>query len=316
MKKSIFVPVFLISAVTLISASVLTTCALYKSLDTSRSLFSVFTLTIPVIIIAIAVSAFFSALLTVLISKKITSSLNSLDIDNPATGSEYAEQMRREFTANVSHELKTPLHSISGYAELLKSGIVKDEDISLFAGRIYSETQRMIALVEDIIRLSHLDEGSADMKKENINLYEISSEVINVLRPAAEEAKVSISLHGSPAQLIGYPQLVSGIVHNLCDNAIKYNRKNGSVDVEVRNTDRNVILTVSDNGIGIPEEHRERVFERFYRVDKSHSKEVGGTGLGLSIVKHSARIHNAELTLDSIADGGTTITVKFPKQNT
>ena len=227
---------------------------------------------------------------------------------------EKAEQMRREFTANVSHELKTPLHAISGYAELLQNGMVKAEDTEKFSGRIYAEAQRMIALVDDIINLSHLDEGTGDTQREEVDLYALAEEVMRILQPAAEEAKVTLSLTGGPAVMTGVPALLHGIIYNLCDNAIKYNRKNGSVSIRVAQTDSAAVLSVSDTGIGIPEEHTQRVFERFYRVDKSHSKEVGGTGLGLSIVKHAAKLHNAKIELHSVVDGGTTVTVTFPKQ--
>ena len=227
---------------------------------------------------------------------------------------EKAEQMRREFTANVSHELKTPLHAISGYAELLQNGMVKPEDTEKFSGRIYAEAQRMIALVDDIINLSHLDEGTGDTKREEVDLYALAEEVMRILQPAAEEAKVTLSLTGGPAMMTGVPTLLHGIIYNLCDNAIKYNRVNGSVSIRISQTDSAAVLSVSDTGIGIPEEHTQRVFERFYRVDKSHSKEVGGTGLGLSIVKHAAKLHHAIIELHSVVDGGTTVTVTFPKQ--
>lgn len=228
------------------------------------------------------------------------------------TDKENSEQMRREFTANVSHELRTPLHSISGYAELLKNGMVKTADIRPIASKIYDEAQRMVRLVEDIINLSHLDEGAGDMAREKIDLFEAAKAAALSLEPEAESADVSISVTGEPAVIVGIPQLIGGIVYNLCDNAIKYNHKGGSVSVIVRKNDGSAVLTVRDTGIGIPAEDQNRVFERFYRVDKSHSKEVGGTGLGLSIVKHSARIHGARISLESSVGEGTTVTVKFP----
>lgn len=228
------------------------------------------------------------------------------------TDKENSEQMRREFTANVSHELRTPLHSISGYAELLKNGMVKTADIRPIASKIYDEAQRMVHLVEDIINLSHLDEGAGDMAREKIDLFEAAKAAALSLEPEAESADVSISVTGEPAVIVGIPQLIGGIVYNLCDNAIKYNHKGGSVSVIVRKNDDSAVLTVRDTGIGIPAEDQNRVFERFYRVDKSHSKEVGGTGLGLSIVKHSARIHGARISLESSVGEGTTVTVKFP----
>lgn len=230
------------------------------------------------------------------------------------TEKEKAEQMRREFTANVSHELKSPLHTISGCAELLSNGMVKQENITDFSKRIYTETGRMIRLVEDIIKLSHLDEGADDMKREKTDLFALAGRVVTALIVEAQKVEVSLELSGESAVLCGIPQLLESIIYNLCDNAIKYNKKNGSVSVTVKNEGEFVILTVSDTGIGIPKEHRERIFERFYRVDKSHSKEIGGTGLGLSIVKHAARLHNAEIELQSAVNGGTAVTVKFPQK--
>lgn len=230
------------------------------------------------------------------------------------TEKEKTEQMRREFTANVSHELKTPLQTISGCAELLANGIVKQEDIMKFGAQISTEAQRMIRLVEDIIKLSHLDEGAVDMQRETVDLYALAESILRSLRSEAEMAKVSLSLNGDHTKLYAIPQLISGIIFNLCDNAIKYNRENGSVSVDIRDKDNKVFLSVADTGIGIPAGHQERIFERFYRVDKSHSKEIGGTGLGLSIVKHAARLHDAVIELNSIVDGGTTITVIFPKE--
>jgi two-component system phosphate regulon sensor histidine kinase PhoR len=229
------------------------------------------------------------------------------------TEKEKSEQMRREFTANVSHELKTPLHTISGCAELLSNGMVKQEDITEFSTRIYTEAQRMIRLVEDIIRLSHLDEGATDLKREEVDLYALADDTIQILSQEADEAKIQMHLEGENAVVYGIPQLLQGIIYNLCDNAIKYNREGGSVTVSVKNEEHQVQLSVVDTGIGIPAEHQERIFERFYRVDKSHSKEIGGTGLGLSIVKHAARLHDASIKVHSVVDGGTTIVVSFPK---
>ena len=229
------------------------------------------------------------------------------------TERENAEQLRREFTANVSHELKTPLHSISGCAELMKNGMVKPEDTVRFAGQIYSEAQRLINLVEDIIRLSRLDEGAEDMQRERIDLYALSGSVIDSLGNEAKENKITMELCGGSAFIWGVRQLVSGMIYNLLDNAIKYNKANGSVKLSVSNEGEFSVVKVSDTGIGIPPEHQSRVFERFYRVDKSHSKEVGGTGLGLSIVKHSAMVHNAKIDLQSTPGKGTSITVRFPK---
>lgn len=228
------------------------------------------------------------------------------------TEKEKAEQIRREFTANVSHELKTPLQSISGCAELLSNGMVKPEDVPEFSHRIYSESQRLISLVEDIIGLSRLDEGAEDMQRTNVDLHKLAETAIDSLSNAAKEAGVALELCGDGAEVYGIPQLLGTIVYNLCDNAIKYNRRGGSVTVTTENGAGGVTLTVSDTGIGIPKDQQDRIFERFYRVDKSHSKDVGGTGLGLSIVKHAALLHNATVTVDSTPGAGTTFTVFFP----
>ena len=225
-----------------------------------------------------------------------------------------AEQLRREFTANVSHELKTPLHAISGYAELMKSGMVPPEDMTRFSEKIYTEVQRLIRLVEDILRLSRLDEGAEEMGWAACSLYDAARQTIRELAAPAELKGISLKLEGDDAVFYGIPQLVSAILFNLTDNAVKYNRPGGSVTVRVENRETEAVLTVTDTGIGIPQEHQERVFERFYRVDKSHSKEVGGTGLGLSIVKHAVLILGAKLNLESKVGRGTTVTVRFPKE--
>ena len=226
-----------------------------------------------------------------------------------------AETMRREFTANVSHELKTPLQTISGYAELIQNGMVRPEDVQPFAGKICAESQRMMQLISDIISLSHLDEGLGDMRFEDTDLYAVSGSVVRDLRSRADKAGVTLSLTGGPAPMRGIPQLIQSIVFNLCDNAVKYNHEGGHVTVDAREEGAGAVLTVSDDGIGIPAEQQERIFERFYRVDKSRSKETGGTGLGLSIVKHAALVLGAEIDLKSEVEKGTTITVRFPLRN-
>lgn len=230
------------------------------------------------------------------------------------TEKEKTEQMRREFTANVSHELKTPLQTISGYAELLANGMAADRDKTAFGGKIYAEAQRMIRLVEDIIKLSNLDEGAAELSRETVDLYATAEDVVKNLLPAAEKENITLSLEGEKAEINGISQLLAAVVYNLCDNAIKYNKDGGKVSVKVKNAPEGVVLSVGDTGIGIPKEQQERIFERFYRVDKSHSKEVGGTGLGLSIVKHAARLHDAKISLESDVGKGTEITVVFPRQ--
>ena len=224
---------------------------------------------------------------------------------------EETEAMRREFTANVSHELKTPLHSISGFAELLKNGMVMEQDTGYFAEKIYNEAQRMIKLVQDIIILSRLDEGQENTTKSAVNLYQLAEGVIANLEPMADKQGITMELIGQPVVMDGIPHLLNSMLFNICENAIKYNKPDGSVLVEVSEISGHPRITVRDSGIGIPMRDRHRIFERFYRVDKSHSKEVGGTGLGLSIVKHAARLHNAKLEVDSIVGEGTLITVKF-----
>lgn len=224
---------------------------------------------------------------------------------------EETEAMRREFTANVSHELKTPLHSISGFAELLKNGMVMEQDTGYFAEKIYNEAQRMIKLVQDIIILSRLDEGQENTTKSAVNLYQLAEGVIANLEPMADKQGITMELIGQSVVMDGIPHLLNSMLFNICENAIKYNKPEGSVLVEVSEISGHPRITVRDSGIGIPMRDRHRIFERFYRVDKSHSKEVGGTGLGLSIVKHAARLHNAKLEVDSIVGEGTLITVKF-----
>ena len=222
-----------------------------------------------------------------------------------------AEKMRREFSANVSHELKTPLTSISGYAELLKEGMAKPEDVGWFASKIYAEAQRLISLTDDIMRLSRLDEGAPALPMEELELSEIVQGVAERLRSKAEEHEVSVSVTGDGGRILGNRGLIDEMVYNLCDNSIKYNRPGGLVEMNVKTTPKQTVLTVSDTGVGIPLEHQERVFERFYRVDKSHSKATGGTGLGLSIVKNGAAFHKARVELDSKAGEGTTIRLLF-----
>lgn len=224
-----------------------------------------------------------------------------------------AEKRRREFTANVSHELKTPLTSISGYAEIIMNGIAKDADVSRFAKNIYLEAQRMIALVEDIMELSLLDEGAQEQAKERVPLLSLAREAAESLQESAAKKNVRISFEGEALEVMGIRQILFELVYNLIDNAVKYNRDGGSVKVKVLGEKGGVALTVSDTGIGIQREEHERVFERFYRVDKSHSKETGGTGLGLSIVKHAALRHKAKISLESEPGKGTAVTVVFPE---
>lgn len=223
------------------------------------------------------------------------------------------ENLRREFSANVSHELKTPLTSISGFAEIIQDGFVKEEDVKKFAGRIYKEAQRLIQLVEDTIRISQLDEGENPYEWENIDLYTVAKDVCGNLNEAAKKKNVHLYIEGERLICRTVRPILEEILYNLCDNGIKYNKDNGVVSILIKDLGNEVQLSVEDNGIGIPREDRKRVFERFYRVDKSHSKEIGGTGLGLSIVKHGVTFLGGTLNLVSEVDKGTEITVTLPK---
>lgn len=295
------------------------------------------------ICLMILVALVLSLVLASRASARIVEPINSLNLDTPAAyvdQEEYREiapllrrmaqqqsqlkkdrakleqtaKIRQEFTANVSHELKTPLQSISGYAELLETGMVRPEDVKPFAGKIHRESQRMTKLVEDIIDLTKLDDGGSEMLPERTDLARIAENAVNSLRFAAEEAVVTLTLQKEPSEMVGIPQVLYSIVYNLCDNAIKYNVPDGRVEVSVKPQGDRIRLVVRDTGIGIPADSQERIFERFYRVDKSRSKEVGGTGLGLSIVKHGAKIHSAEISLSSAPGEGSTFTLDFPTE--
>lgn len=290
-------------------------------------------------IIVFVIAFVLTAVLSSRVSKSIVKPINNLDLENPENNETYEElapllrkisdqkrtisnqieelskrdETRREFTANVSHELKTPLTSISGFAELMKNGDVPREVAADFSKSIYDETQRLISLVNDIIELSELDEKNIPLEKETVDLYELSGEIIDRLKSEAAKKNVSLNLIGGSAKVCGVRKILDEMIYNLCDNAIKYNKENGTVDVIVNDADKKAYLTVRDTGIGIGAEHRPRVFERFYRVDKSRSKQVGGTGLGLAIVKHGAIYHNAEINLDSAEGKGTSVTLTFDK---
>lgn len=227
------------------------------------------------------------------------------------TEEELRENMRREFTSNVSHELKTPLTSIYGISEILADGIVKKEDIPKFAKSIHDESGRLITLVNDIIKLSQMDENSIMEEKEPINLLEIAENICLRLKDVAEKKKVKIKIKGEDAYIFGIKGIVEEMIYNLVDNGIKYNKEDGKVTVNVKKKEKRVIVSVKDTGIGISNEHIGRIFERFYRVDKSHSKQVGGTGLGLSIVKHGASFHGALIDVQSVPNKGTEIKISF-----
>ena len=234
-----------------------------------------------------------------------------LVIDN--TEKIQAEQNRREFTANVSHELKTPLQSIIGSADLIESGLVKPEDMPRFIGHIKTDAARLVSLVSDIIRLSQLDENT-EMNRENVDALSVAKEALEMVGPIAESRNISLTIKGEPAPLNSVHKLLYDIIYNLCDNAVKYNKEGGFVKVDVKTAGDKVQVAVSDNGVGIAPADQSRVFERFYRVDKSHSRESGGTGLGLSIVKHAVAYLKGSISLESTLGKGTTITVSFPAE--
>lgn len=293
----------------------------------------------------ISVSLIIPVVVTIFVLHTVTTTIinpiNNIDVENPDKAELYSEfsplvekigsqntrilnqmeelrfesknrdKLRREFTANVSHELKTPLTSISGYAEIIRDGIAKPEDTKRFAGKIYDESQRLITLVQDIINLSRLEESDVTVKSEDINLYELCKNVISRLESIAKKRNITFRLKGDRCVITGVMYIIDEMVYNLCDNAVKYNKEGGKVNVTIRQCIDGVELTVSDTGIGIEQEEIPRIFERFYRVNKSHSKEIGGTGLGLSIVKHGALYHNASITVDSKIGKGTSIKILF-----
>lgn len=239
-------------------------------------------------------------------NERIVSQMEVLSKDHSSK-----DKLRREFTANVSHELKTPLTSISGYAEIIRDGIAKPEDTVRFAGKIYDESQRLITLVQDILKLSKLEERDIERVFETIELHPLCESIISRLEPIAKTKNITFTLTGDKCQINGVYNIIEEMVYNLCDNAVKYNKNNGQVNVCIRQCVDGVELSVTDTGIGIENKELTRIFERFYRVDKSHSKEIGGTGLGLSIVKHAALYHKASISVDSKINEGTTIKILF-----
>ncbi len=255
----------------------------------------------------IAVVVLFSVLASVILSVTVSGKI----IDDEER--QKREKLRSEFTSNVSHELKTPLTSISGFAEMLMQGDADKETVVDFSQSIYDESQRMISLVQDILRISELDEQRR-FEREDVDLYSLAEEVTKRLKPKADEMRVQLRVIGEHAHINGVHKILDEILYNLCDNAIKYNRQNGLAEVGIFEKENEILLSVRDTGIGIAKEEQERIFERFYRVDKAHSRAIGGTGLGLSIVKHGAIYHRASIQIESDRDKGTTITVCFPKQ--
>lgn len=232
-------------------------------------------------------------------------------IDDQNREKEQIANIRKEFSANVSHELKTPLTSISGYAEIMKSGLVKPEDMTTFSERIYHEASRLIVLIGDIIKLSKLDEEQVEIEREWVDLYQLTREICSRLALMAEKRNIHLELTGESTSVYGVHQILDEMIYNICENAIKYNKENGKVVIWVGNSLQGAKVIVEDTGIGIPEEVKDRIFERFFRVDKSHSKETGGTGLGLSIVKHGAIFHHAQINVESELGKGTKMELVF-----
>ena len=285
---------------------------------------------LPIMFLIAAVMILLTVILASWQTRRLIKPINELDIEHPLDNMVYEEltplltamdqsnrekeevsNMRKEFSANVSHELKTPLTSISGYAEIMKNGLVRPQDIPNFSERIYKEARRLITLVEDIIKLSKLDEESVELEKEDVELYGLCREIVSRLSPQANARRVQVSVQGEQVVYRGIRQILDEMIYNVCENAIKYNNEGGRVVVWCGKTLNGAKISVTDNGIGIPEEHLERIFERFYRVDKSHSKERGGTGLGLSIVKHGAILHGAKVQVESKVGEGTRIDILF-----
>ena len=339
MRRKIFLSTLAISLVVLFSTLVAVCIALQIDRNTPP-VTALKELALPAAVILVC-AVVLSAVLAAKLARDITEPINQISLSHPQKQTVYAElaplidrinrqneqiteqleheraelkqqdEMRRDFTANVSHELKTPLTSISGYAELLKSGLVKPEDVARFSQKIYDESGRLITLVGDIIKLSQLDSKEVEVPKEEFDWYETCEAVLSHLEMAAEKKGVTLHLCGEHVKLTAAYQVVEELIFNLCDNAVKYNKEGGRVEVSVRQCVDGVELTVKDTGIGIPEQDLPHIFERFYRVDKSHSKEIGGTGLGLSIVKHGAGYLGASVSVDSVVGEGTTIRVLF-----
>ncbi len=344
MKTRIFVCIFASSVILSCVCAVLSAAALWQALPDTEVSFALgevltecFYPFVGILLLCLAAGAALAAFG----AQRVAQPIERLNLDNPderdmypelrpavrriadqnrriksqldAIKREHSQQdaMRREFTANVSHEPKTPLTSISGYAEIIRDGVAGEEDVAPFAGKIYDEAQRMILLVSDILRLSELDEAEMPRSMERVDLLALCRDVVSRLASIAAAWDVKIEVVGTAQYVMGVRAVLEEIVLNLCDNAIKYNKPSGQVRVTVERRGSRVALSVADTGIGIPPDDCERVFERFYRVDKSHSREIGGTGLGLSIVKHGAALHGAEITLESRLEIGTEITVLF-----
>lgn len=288
---------------------------------------------LPYMIVIFVVMILFGLFISKIQTERLIQPINELDLENPLENDVYEEltpllqsidkqnrekemvaNMRKEFSANVSHELKTPLTSISGYAEIMKSGLVKPEDMKGFSERIYNEASRLITLVEDILKISKLDEGNVTLEKEPVELYGLCREICSRLSHQAEKNRIHVEVVGEPVEYMGIRQILDEMIYNICENGIKYNSVGGTLSVWAGNTLKGPKIIVKDTGIGIPAEEQERIFERFYRVDKSHSRQIGGTGLGLSIVKHGALLHGIDIHVESEVGQGTKIELDFNHQ--
>ncbi len=298
----------------------------------ANSMFHLISVILPYIIVVVAVVFIFSLVIAHFLTKNLVKPIEQLagNLDDYEQVTYYEElepfikmiqqqhvdimksaKMRQEFTANVTHELKTPLTSISGYAELIETGMASEKEITRFAQGIHTNANRLLALINDIIRLSEMDSAEEELQTERVNLYQLAQTCVEMLEPNAEKHQVYLQLTGSECFVMGNKIMMEEVLYNLCDNAIRYNNVNGKVDVHVCTEANKVVLAIRDTGIGIPPEHQERIFERFYRVDKSRSKSTGGTGLGLAIVKHIVAKHNAQLELESEVGVGTCIKIIF-----
>ena len=313
-------------------ATILTNGAILRVSCSASNIYQIYGKAVPYLIVVICVLMILAVVFALLLTRRLLIPIKKLpdQLDDPGLAEDpkrvYPElrpfieeiqkqrnerdSMRQEFTANVSHELKTPLTSISGYAEMIENGMVKESDVQRFAGTIRKEAARLLSLISDIIRLSQLDEEQTPQAMAPVDLNALAAECVESLLPSAQKQGIVLQLEGETSYVRGEKSILWELCYNLIDNAIRYNRVNGTVLVTVENNR----LCVKDTGIGIPAEHQDRIFERFYRVDKSHSRQTGGTGLGLSIVKHAAERHNAKISLESTVGVGTTITVEFPTE--
>lgn len=330
MKKKIYSRLVLIAIVSILSTMLLVSVALLRVEQKIDNTISIFISALPSLIVLLSILIIIFIILARVLTNSLITPIENLakNLDEREGHTKYKElepfvdiiqkqhqdmiknaRVRQDFTANVTHELKTPLTSISGYAELIESGMASEDDVIRFATGIRKSANRLLTLINDTIRLSELDSEEREVTMERLNLYALAETCVEMLSMNAEKNNVTIHCEGRDSYVTANRQMMEELLYNLCDNAIRYNNENGSVSVEVYPRGQRTVLVVRDTGIGIPKEHQERIFERFYRVDKSRSKSTGGTGLGLAIVKHIIQKHNAQIELMSENGEGTTITV-------